>query len=289
MEAGGGGGKHVPGLALRAGQAQPPVEVASWAGLRLWPTGPRERTGHVGAPKSIPVILDECLALYSFGSRPSGVCPAKGPSLGENLEGRGQQDAGEKSKRNPCSRPGPTGCRCQTRGSGSPKQHRVPSSEAGGRSSATPSNLSSVSPWQRQHRPQTAGSGRAHAALRSPQSLPESAALLDLSLCLVSSGSLGEALRRQNRADTRKGLPRGVGNQAGLVPAAPEPPVLSLSHPAGAERDQHLITPSAPAAAAGTPGQRTAGDIEEPGRPQASSTRRHPLKPGWASFQSLNR
>lgn len=288
MDAGGGGGKHIPGLALRAGQAPPENEVALWAGLRLWPMGPRECTGRVGAPGSIPVVLDECPALYSFGSRPSGVCPANGPSLGENLEGRGQRDAGEKSKRNPCSRPGPRGCRCQTPGSGSPKQPRVSGSEAGGRSSTTLSNLSSVSPLGGAAPPSDCRLEKSpRSSAVTPKSVPQSAALLDLSLCLVSSGSLGEALRRRSRADTRKGLPGGMGNQAGLVPAAPEPPVLSLSHPAGAERDQHLIMPSAPATAAGTPGQRTAGDSEEPGRPQASSTRRHALKPGGLRFKVL--
>lgn len=38
--------------------------------------------------------------------------------------------------------------------------------------------------------------------------------------------------------------------QAGLVPTALSRPVLSPSHPAGAERDQHLLGPPAPAATA---------------------------------------
>lgn len=56
--------------------------------------------------------------------------------------------------------------------------------------------------------------------------------------------------------------------QVGLVPTALSRPVLSPSHPAGAERDQHLLGPPPE-----TTGPLPAGDSEEPGRPQACSTR----------------
>lgn len=65
-------------------------------------------------------------------------------------------------------------------------------------------------------------------------------------------------------------------------------PVLSLSHPAGAERDQHLIVPSGPAAAARDTRPADGGGQRGARRPQASSTRKPALKPGCASFRSLN-